>query len=165
MTPTLKSADDESSPSSLEILDPEPSFTPKSHLKTPTEAHLEELGTRFVEMCNTRDWDNPFWGNHMIDGFTTRTHAVQHTSSREEYIERFKVFTKMNPDNRWDIINMSAEVDEEAGRATVWMMLKAGGQPNSIQGERVNATYFRRTKKGVWMAYSGTQIPGISVDF
>ena len=64
------------------------------------------------------------------------------------------------PDYHAEEMNMSADVDEAHGRATVWMLLRITGHGENVQRESLTIGYWKR-RKGQWVAYKQTGLRGV----
>ncbi len=125
----------EQNASSLELLKPElPAAPPSSSKeKTKTEIHLEELGSAMCYCVSTQDWNHWAFG-HITDDFEA---YIEHSDtpfarSNEEYKEAYNAIARKYPGYRNDLIDIDANVDDEAGLATLWILLRIHHHPTGM---------------------------------
>lgn len=89
---------------------------------------------------------------------------LPHTSdsdihSRSDWLDSYRKFAAENPEYFVEIASISASVNEKNGTATVWLLLKVTGHPNTLQRENVTISHWKR-KQGQWRAYKQTGMRG-----
>ena len=135
---------------SLGLLHPTSSSPIAAASKTPTASYVECLCTRVVECISTRSWDDTIF-EHFTPGFQA---FVEHSDkplvrSAEEYIDLYKRKAEDNPRYRGEVLNASADVNKEKGKATVWLLIRIHGDPEDVIRESVTIAFVRR-RKGKW---------------
>ena len=153
--------DQEQEASSLELLKPEvPSAPPSSsEHKTPTEIYLEELGSAMCWCVSTQDWDHWAFG-HITNDFEA---YIEHSDkpfarTSEEYKEAYNAIARKYPGYRNELIDIDADVDEKAGLATLWILLRIHHHPTGTM--KGNDTSENGAKGDDCVQCRLTRIPG-----
>lgn len=137
--------------SSLEILDPAPtSSSPPSatsRRKTRTEVYLEELGTAICHCVSTQNWNH--WAvGHITEDFEA---YIEHADTPfvrnvEEYKQAYNSIAERYPGYRNELVDINAEVDERAGTAALWILLRIHHHPTQTMKGRHACTVRPRTQ-------------------
>ena len=151
--------------SSFRILISEPtlSFDDKVPYKSPIAAHLEDVADRIVKHIANKDFSNPDFEEYLApDYHAYLPHSQQpYSRSLKDLLDNYQVHATTFPEYHIEALNLSADVNEKNGTATVWMLLRVTGAPTSVQRESVTVVYFRRKRGGKWVAFKQTGIRGI----
>lgn len=147
---------------SLDILKPEPWVPQKPmNVRGQTAETLEQLTTSFFEIFCNQDFSNP-----LLEYASPKFQAYfgwneSETRNLEEHIAFHKLMAQKNPGWVYEVLAVSADVDEEKGVASVWATLRVTGHPVKIQRESVTILWWRR-RRGVWRAYKQFGIRGVT---
>ncbi|KAF2163149.1 hypothetical protein M409DRAFT_26594 [Zasmidium cellare ATCC 36951] len=134
--------------SSLEILRPTPSLRTPTHRPTHSPSKTaHDLETRSIAISRALLLSDP-------------THPVLKTNLTPD-------FTSEEPNRSRtcvgiDVITVSANVDEERGRASVWVLFRESDLTSGgLSGENVSVLSWWR-ERGVWRCWRQTAVRGVS---
>ena len=132
--------------------------------KTPTTVHVEQLSKRVAECINARNWSDPVF-EHFAPSFEA---FVEHSEiptvrSAKEYFEAYSAIVAGNPEYGNELLSISSVVNEKAGTATVWLLLRIFGHPQGMIKESVTIAHLAR-RNGKWFFTRQFGIRGIQMD-
>lgn len=138
--------------SSLEILRPTPSHRTPTHRPSTTPSSstrtAHDLETRSIAVSSAlllKDPTHPILKANLTADFTS-----------EETINRSRVPCGI------EVITVSANVDEERGRASVWVLFRESDLRNGgLSGENVSVLSWWR-ERGVWRCWRQSAVRGVS---
>jgi hypothetical protein len=159
-THNLPSADSIST--SLSILAPKPWVPQQNRAQTsPDAALLESLSRQLINCFCTQDWDNPLLKLATPNFSAYIDHAEARVRSFDEHVEFHKSLHLAHPEYVYEVDNVSADVDDEKGLASVWALLTVTGYPAPIRRESLTVLSWRR-RKGKWRCYKQLGIRGVN---
>jgi hypothetical protein len=148
--------------SSLDILSPKPWVSRQDRAKvSPDAALLESLSRRLIECFCTQDWENPLLSLATPNFSAYIDHAEARVRSFDEHVEFHKMLHLAHPEYVYEVDNVSADVDDEKGLASVWALLTVTGYPAHIRRESLTVLSWRR-RKGKWRCYKQLGIRGVN---
>lgn len=136
--------------SSLEILRPSPSHrTPNHRPSTTPSTTTRDLETRSIAVSRAlllKDPSHPILKSNLTADFT----------SEEQTNRRDRVPVGI------EVITVSANVDEERGRASVWVLFRESDlRSRGLSGENVSVLSWWR-ERGVWRCWRQSAVRGVS---
>jgi hypothetical protein len=151
------------SSSSLSILAPKP-WVPQldpSKSTSPDAALLENLSRQLINCFCTQDWNNPLLQLATPNFSAYIDHAEARVRSFDEHVEFHKALHAAHPEYVYEVDNVSADVDDGKGLASVWALLTVTGYPAQIRRESLTVLSWRR-RKGKWRCYKQLGIRGVN---
>jgi hypothetical protein len=147
--------------SSLDILNP----TPSKSIRTPEEGekahHLEALSKLMIERAAAQDFTHPVWRNlspKFVGEFDY--HTEEPVRDFAGFVRHHRTIREKFPDYFFEVVNVSADVHERNGTASVYVLLKVTGYPTSL--ERASILVLRwRHQEDSWSCYREGVIRGI----
>lgn len=128
--------------------------------QSPTTTMLEQLSRTIIEAFCAQNWTHPLL-KHAVPNFHAYIDSMEvRTRSLEQHVEFHKWMHHMNPGYVYDVLHVSADVDEEKGMATTWATLKVTGHPLRIQRESITILFWRR-RRGQWQTYKQYGMRGV----
>lgn len=151
--------------SSLDILRPAPS-PPTIRSPLDSTAHdLEQRCIRIAQIVDTRDWNDPNLSRWLVSDFTaiidvssTRGSSAIPMQGRDAFINYFH---RHNKTRIVGVSNVTSEVDEEAGVASVWLLLDLSDPKERSPRENVTMFSWRR-ERGAWRCWQQRGMRGVS---
>lgn len=125
--------------SSLEILRPSPSPTNETHSIGSLAKDLEDKSSTLIKLMSKRDWSHP---------------DVQQYIDSSTWLPQ-QPFTVSGKAAEPEIISVSAEVREEEGRASVWMLIALPNDTHGLERESIAVMQWKLTG-GSWKCYEQT---------
>ena len=92
--------------------------------------HLKDLSARIINTINDKDFDEPIW-KYLTPDFMD-DYEFRQILCREEFLKELRTVASSTPDFHLDILNSSAQVDMDAGSATVWLWIRITGLPDKL---------------------------------
>lgn len=135
-------------------------------LQTPQESaasHLERLCELILAALNSHQLHRHQFGSLFtpdIEGFLPHSHEW-YVSTREEYLRNYEHVFERLPDYRCELLNMSTDVDENAGEGRVWCWMRVTEDRNVFR-ENVTIMHFRREGGDCWLVHKQEGMRGLS---
>lgn len=150
---------------SLDILLPPRSLLEDYGQKSATTLYIEDLTASVPKCISERNWTHPVW-KHFAPGFQSFIEFAEHPNikSGKDWLELHKKISSSHPKYRLEVFSVSGHVDEEAGTATVWMVMRVFGHPDEkTVKENVTTAHVHR-KDGDWYFTRHRSMRGIQID-
>lgn len=135
-----------------------------SQEKSPSAIHIEDLCARAANVISTRNWDDQILLDHFAPDFEA---FVEHSDTpvvrgAKDWMKVYAKLAADNPDYRNEVVSMISDVDEKAGTATVWMLMRIFGHPKDMVRESVTIIHAVR-RNGKWLVLKQRGIRGIQM--
>lgn len=129
-----------------------------------TAAELQYRSRCFVEALNGRAFprfEQYVGPEHIATDFTAHLDNQALAFDWPEFVSVLRDATEADPEYHASVINQSVDLDENTGKATVFMFIEVTGRPKSVRREDALVFEWRR-EGGTWMCYTHTAIRGAS---
>ena len=134
------------------------------------KATLEELSVGNIKIINDRDWDltSPeakVLKEHVSPHFRTWVHNLSKpmTISFEDATAWIQKVVEEYPDYREEILDVTSDIDEKRGCATVIMHVRIDGHEQTSV-EAIREARWERDDSGKWWLHNYVGIRGVSMD-
>jgi len=122
--------------------------------------HLESISRRLLNVClNLKDSNHPLIHEYQHPDFRNKHDALPKSASRDDHLENLQKHLAEQQDFHCEIHNTSSEVDENRGRATVYLWYEITGLAHGIEREAVAVLSWER-RQGRWMLMKHTGLRG-----
>jgi hypothetical protein len=152
---------------SLEILNPPRSSTKRKPENNPTAAHLESLSTLLIQLAAEQDFTHPVWSTHLHPKFTGEFSYALETPDQipfrdfAGFVAYHRAIREKYPDYYFEVVNVSADVHERNGTASVYILLRVTGYPSrSIERASILVLRWRHCEDS-WRCYREGVIRGV----
>lgn len=81
------------------------------------------------------------------------------TKSYSDSKKQFQQISQKHPEYHVEVVNVSADVDEESGYAIVYCLLSVTGRPANVRRQSVSVVEWMR-RDGQWQYYNATVVRG-----
>ncbi|KAK4612080.1 hypothetical protein CLAFUW4_13158 [Fulvia fulva] len=123
---------------------------------------VETLSTTAVEGINTRSFAEAKNSGLFAPGFEAKFDDVQAATSLSEHADYLREVAKAHPEYSAKVVNVSSDVDEESGSATVYMLMSVLGRSTPIRRQAMSIVRWARHEEGNWLITSASTIRGMT---
>ncbi|KAK3620463.1 hypothetical protein LTR56_023386 [Elasticomyces elasticus] len=124
-----------------------------------TGQQLEKLSVAILDVLNTRNFSDPVLA-HLSPLYQSSFGTKIISNDLASFMRNIDTVLAHNPDYHHLILNTSSEVDEEKGRASVWVSHKGTGfPPDEFERESVKVMKWERCS-GRWMCMGHSGLVG-----
>ncbi|EMC97985.1 hypothetical protein BAUCODRAFT_120901 [Baudoinia panamericana UAMH 10762] len=119
-----------------------------------SSAFLEHLSRAIIEECgNAKNFDSPIM-SLMAPTFSAVHDSLTTFENRADFLVGMKAHFHMFPRAHLEVLNTSSDVDDEAGRADVFLFFRISGVGRGLDLKRecVALMQWERRENGQWMA-------------
>ncbi|KAK3634973.1 hypothetical protein LTR56_014937 [Elasticomyces elasticus] len=126
---------------------------------TKTGQQLEKLSVAILNVLNTRNLSDPVLA-HLSPLYQASFGTKIISNDLASFMRNIDIVLTQNPDYHHLILNTSSEVDEDKGRASVWVSHKGTGFPiDEFERESVKVMKWERCS-GKWMCMGHSGLVG-----
>ncbi|EME40350.1 hypothetical protein DOTSEDRAFT_82939 [Dothistroma septosporum NZE10] len=127
-----------------------------------TASRLEKLSTTAVEAINNRSFNEAKESPLFASGFSAKFDDLEETASLSEHADYLRSVAEAHPEYSVRVVNVSSNVDEAGGAATVYILMSVSGRPRSIRRQAMSVVRWIRQDNGVWLIASASIMRGMT---
>ena len=130
------------------------------------KSFLERLFKRIIEHINAKEWRHHDWYDNYSDNVVVVAPSAYLellrepvATSLEEYLTANEEFTTENPEYNAEVLNITANVDDDGLIARVWIQAIITGHPPTVARQTMTIVDLKKMD-GKWWAYKQTGFRG-----
>ena len=130
--------------------------------RAPLPTYLESLSAAILNLINERNYRSELLEN-LSPAFITVWEGKTVGRTREEHVREMQAAVQQNPDVQMHTVNMSSNVDEDRGQATVWVTQRVTNFPHdALKRESIKMLVWeKRNGKRICLKHVGMRGSGM----
>lgn len=149
------------SKNSLDLLNPRP-FASRNHAWiSETAKQIEQTSLELIRLASSREWKNPVFGHITPDYKAEFDHSDGvDLDSWDAYVKHHERLATANPEYRFESLDSVADIYENTGTGSVYILLRVTGHPVNVVRESIIVMYWKREREE-WKCHGQKVIRGM----